>query len=350
MDVFQLTQLNDELETLAEIFPDFFRIRSLPISHADIEKTQYLSLRMITDAKLSAQGGEIIRGKYFSTEDLRLIQQLTLHHFEEGRTKASIEICRALNWRQPNGWLKDRACRDVLRVLEAKGYLNLPAVKSNPVGNQRRSASAYDLSDKLDRKVVDLLDFNSIELTQVKGTPEEALWNWVVETYHYLGFSVLVGRALKYLIRSNGRIIGAWSLSDCAWSLQARDSLLKKFGFELEDIRFRVVNNSRFLILPWIKVPNLASRLLALAVPRSKLDWRHYYSVEPVMLETFVEANLFRGTCYKAGNWMYIGRTKGYRKAGCLHHNSQTSKSIFVYPLSRRLRKKLVGVLSKCPI
>jgi|SRR4051812_2511006 len=294
------------------------------------------------------KASQSIRGRHFSSADLALIKKLVEDHFEQGRTRASIEICKALGWRQPNGWLKDRACRDVLRMLEQRGELVLPPLKSNPAGNsKRRGASVCPLKNEIDSSELTLIDFDLIRIVQVKGTKDESLWNWLIGEYHYLGFSVLVGRALKYIAWYNDRIIGAWSISDCAWTLDSRDSLLKSLGFDLEVIRLRVVNNSRFLILPWVKVPNLASHLLSIVANSVKRDWPEFYSVRPLLLETFVETEIFSGTSYKAANWLLAGKSKGYKKVGKSHHNSQPSKSIFLYPLNRKLRAKLIAKLEE---
>jgi uncharacterized protein DUF4338 len=288
--------------------------------------------------------GEIIRGRCFSTFDLQLIRRMVEEYFDEGRTRISVKICEELDWRQPNGWLKDRACRDVLRTLERRRFLVLPPLKSNPIGNSRRKPVPPKLTDDITSTELSSLDFSKITIEQVKGTKNEEAWNWLVSEYHYLGFSVLVGKALKYLARYDGRVIGAWSISDCAWAIEARDSILQVVGLSLREVRLRVVNNSRFLILPWVKVPNLASHLLSLMARTIKIDWKDYYLIEPLLIETFVEDELFLGTCYKAANWLRVGQTKGYRKHGSFHHNSQTCKSIFLYPLNRRLRSELASI------
>lgn len=290
---------------------------------------------------------QTIRGRYFPVHDLETIREIVISHFDKGRTRASIEICEKLDWRQPNGWLKDRACREVLRTLEQQGYISLPALKSNPIGNSHRGTVLSDFSGSIDSRELVSICFGDIKVSQVKGTKEEALWNWLINEHHYLGFSVLVGRALKYIAWYKKQIIGAWSLSDCAWSLESRDSLLKQVGLNLMDVRSCVINNSRFLVMPWTKVPNLASSLLSLVARRAKTDWKAYYSVAPALIETFVETELFLGTCYKAANWMLIGKTRGYRKIGKAHQNSQTSKAVFVYPLSRKLRAQLIAKLEK---
>jgi hypothetical protein len=295
---------------------------------------------------------QIVRGRLFSIQDLQTIKSIVEDYYDKGRTRASIEICEKLDWRQPNGWLKDRACREVLRILENQGYVSLPPLRSNPVGNSRRGTTPSTFSGSLDNRELVSINFDEIKISQVKGTKDESLWNWLVSEYHYLGFSVLVGRTLKYIAWHKNQVVGAWSLSDCAWSLESRDSLLRRAGLNIENVRSCVINNSRFLIMPWIRVPNLASCLLSFAAKRAKVDWKAYYSITPSLIETFVETEMFLGTCYKAANWLLIGKTRGYRKVGKAHQNSQTSKAIYVYPLSRKLRAQIIKMLennSSCP-
>jgi hypothetical protein len=158
--------------------------------------------------------------------------------------------------------------------------------------------------------------------------------------YHYLGFKLFVGRSLKYLVYSGERVIGGIGFCDPAWSLSSRDHFFAKLGVSEAEIRMRGINNGRFLILPWINVPNLASRILSLATKKVTEDWKQYYAVNPLFVETFVNSRRFNGTCYMAANWLMIGKTNGYRKSGRSHVNSQIAKLVYLYPLnkSHRLR------------
>lgn len=287
-----------------------------------------------------------IRGRDFNRQDINLILRLVKKHFARGRTFASVEICKALNWKQPNGWLKERACRDVLRVLERRGLLKLPKSKQI-VNSSSRATSQSGSTTVVDTTPIGSIDFRSISFRQVKGTKEERLWNSLVREHHYLGFKTFVGRNLKYLVYSEDRIVAALGMCDPAWSLSARDKSLAFCGLTIDAIRSKGINNGRFLIMPWVRVDNLASFLLGAATRHVVRDWRDYYSVEPEVLETFVDGSKFKGTCYKAANWLYIGETKGYKKSGGFHQNSQTSKMVFVYPLKQTLRRALTQ--RQCP-
>lgn len=174
-----------------------------------------------------------------------------------------------------------------------------------------------------------------------KGNNEERIWNFLVEKHHYLGHKVIVGRCLKYLVVANNVILGAIAYSSPAWHLGTRNQLLQKIGFEPDDIMNKVINNSRFLILPTIKVQNLASKILSLSVEQVVVDWTWYYSIKPLVAETFVQPSKFYGTSYKAANWLETGTTKGFAKSGMYYHNSQEPKAIYVYGLDRETRSKL---------
>ncbi len=289
----------------------------------------------------SIRSPQTIRGRTFTTYEINLISKLAQEYFEEGRTRISIEVCKALNWRQPNGWLKDRACREVLRFLHRNRYLRLPKSKAVRKRGNNRLRLQRTFLQNVDTTLITSADLYSLVFKQVKGDKDKLLWNWLVNKYHYLGFKVFVGRSLKYLVYSGDRILAAIGLCDPAWSLAARDVPLKKLGIEVEEIRRRGINNGRFLIMPWVKVENLASRILSITIRRFVKDWQSYYSVNPLMLETFVEPGRFNGTCYKAANWVYLGRSRGYLKSGSSHWNSQVPKMLFVYPLARNIKKKL---------
>ncbi|WP_081752637.1 Druantia anti-phage system protein DruA [Kallotenue papyrolyticum] len=288
----------------------------------------------------------IIRGRSFNKHELRIIQRLVRKHFDQGRTFISKRVCETLNWRQPNGWLKDRACRDVLRQLEELNIVVLPDSKvkthrSDP-NFARQTYSKPTIISELPTPIIEYPTTLSLQLA--KGNSAEQVWNRVVDTHHYLGHKVVVGRCLKYLIKADGELVAAICFSSSAWHLAARNKLLTKFIKE-EEIRDLVINNSRFMILPHVRVPNLASKILALATRQVVNDWTDYYSVTPQFVETFVDSDRFPGTCYKAANWLEIGMTKGYAKKGASYHNSQRPKQIYIYGLTKTLRKQLLELI-----
>lgn len=282
-----------------------------------------------------------LRGRVFTNEELDTILQVVSEYEDRGRTRISEEVCRALDWRQPNGWLKDRACRDVLVKMEQLGIVKLPPKRAN--GARVRCAVPRPLV-RLDLYPVITSPVGELELCLAKGNKAEREWNEIVQQCHYLGHHVVVGRCLKYLVRLNGNLVAALSFSSASWSVGARDRTLSRLGVERAALRDRVLNNSRFLILPNVVVPHLASRILSRAAERVKRDWREYYSVDPLCLETFVQPSMYAGTCYFAANWVCVGRTAGYRKSGTAHANSQEPKMILLYGLTKPLRRRLTAL------
>ncbi|SRR5579885_1568531 len=285
-----------------------------------------------------------LRGRAFSSDDLEVIQQCVKENFHKGRTRISQAICEKLDWRQPNGWLKDRACRDVLLSLEKKGLIDLPPRQVNNVPilvDQKKHPSylrQYDLLSPI-------LNFPpNIRIEFAKGNNMEKIWNELVRLYHYLGHDVLVGRCIKYLVKSEDRLLGALAFSSPAWRLAPRDIVLRHLGLDIDKVGDYVVNNSRFLLLPYVKVKNLASAVLSLATDQIVTDWTKFYSITPQIAETFVQPSRFLGTCYRAANWIEVGSTRGYAKSGYTHHNSQEPKLIFLYGLNKNIRKRLLKV------
>ncbi len=290
-----------------------------------------------------------LRGRIFTKKDLILIKRIILKSNTKGITFISKIICEKLDWKQPSGWLKDRACREVLRELAKLKFINLPASKKN----KKKKSSEKEKQDKLkflikrgmkyslkvDKTTLTELNFNTLTSKQVKGTKDEDFWNWLVNKYHYLGFRLFVGRSLKYLIYSHDRIIAAIGFCDPVWSITPRDKIYKNCS--KDEIRKKGINNGRYLILPWIKVPNLASHLLAVSTKKLYIDWTDYYIVKPDYVETFVNIKKFEGTCYKAANWKYMGVTKGYKKSGKLFMNSQPPKAVYIHFFNKELRKEL---------
>lgn len=286
-----------------------------------------------------------IRGRTFTENDLQVILSCVDRYYKNGRTYISRRICEELDWKQPNGWLKDRACRDVLLKLDNDKIISLPPSlngkrkKDNKLHQKEdKNCSKLDLvTTKIDGEIPE-----GIELLFAKGNKFEKLWNNMVGEYHYLGHTVTVGRSIKYLIRAKGQYLGAIAFSSPAWRLGPRDKLLAKLGFE-KPLKY-TINNSRFLILPNVNVKNLASHLLALSTNKIVKDWESYYSIEPLFVETFVQPSRFDGTCYKAANWLQIGLTQGYSKKGRDYKNSQEKKKIFLYGLNKDTRKQLMKV------
>lgn len=268
-----------------------------------------------------------LRGRDFSMEELQVILQTVYDFFEEGRTRISKEVCKRIDWRQPNGWLKDRACRDVLRRLDKLGHIQLPASKSSSNSKQYSKWKPTKYPE-VDPKPEITEVKGELELEMVKGTTKEEKWNELVDRYHYLGYKVSVGKTLKFLVKHDDDVLGAVSLAESAWAVKSRDLILEQMGWE----RWEVANNARFLLLPHVNVKNLASRTLSILVRNGVEEWDSYYNIRLKCIETYVDKSLFSGTSYKAANWIKVGTTKGYRKSGKKHVNSQSKKHVYLYP------------------
>lgn len=278
-----------------------------------------------------------LRGRIFTFDDLRVINEKVTIHYNEGRTTISRKICEELDWRQPNGWLKDRACRDVLIKLSQKGVINLPASKKKVSTGKILKPASSPIPEKEITTSPKKLEFRL-----AKGDKNEVYWNKLVGYYHYLGHTVTVGKCLKYLIYGDGQLLGCIAFSSPAKKLGQRDKLLAElFNYTIDDIHKNCINNSRFLIFPFVKVKNLASRILSEVAKKVTQDWIDYYSLKPVLIETFVQVSLFKGICYKASNWTQIGITRGYSKKGSNYVANKEPKVIFIYGLDKQIRKKL---------
>lgn len=280
------------------------------------------------------------RGRTFSRQHLERIAEIVQNHFSEGRTEISQRVCRALRWRQRNGRLKEVACREVLRKLDELNLICLPPpITQGAVWLKEPDAVQFDG----DTTEITKLNFRDIRITVVRPGEDMRLWNQLVSTYHYLCSSRIVGRQLKYMVYYLDRPLACMGWGEAAWAISDRDKWIGWTPTQRERNLHRIVNNVRFLILPWVHVPNLASFLLGQFKTIVPKDWNEIYGYPPVLLETFVDVRYFRGTCYKAANWIELGLTAGYAKVGASHHNSQKPKALFVYPVCQDFKRRLRG-------
>jgi len=279
-------------------------------------------------------GGISIRGRPFSPEELLQIRAVVQDCAQEHRFALSKKVCEVLDWRQPNGRPKDRACRDVLAKLHDIGFLRLPpprrpAVRRRPVLITAQTAP---------RPVASILprDIDGASFSLVTGSGDakrERLWNEYVERYHYLGYGVPLGPHLKYFVSVRQELIACLAFCGAAWRVESRDRWI---GWSDEQRRRNlsyVVNNSRFVIFPWVEIPNLASRVLSHAARRLARDWHERYAYRPLLLETFVHSERYRGTCYRAANWILVGQTKGRGRMDRQFKADVSKKAMLVYPL-----------------
>lgn len=272
-----------------------------------------------------------VRGRAVSEQELGVIREIA---GRAGLTRRaiSVEVCQRLGWYQPNGRPWDMACRYLLLRLQEKGLLSLPSprmrmrksrgVRLTPAGEPRAPITTP------------VGQLGPLRWERVDGTELAPLWNEYICRYHYLGLGTLVGPHLRYLIGYEGEWLAAMGFGGAAWKLGPRDTWI---GWTAAQRKVRlplVVNQTRFLILPWVCSKNLASHLLASASRLIIGDWEQKYCQRPLLLETFVDAR-YPGTCYRAANWVHLGHTQGRGKMDRHNECALPVKNIYVYPLHR---------------
>lgn len=282
-------------------------------------------------------------GRTFDLDEMVAIRGLIDDHPEANRAALSRMVCELLDWRRPDGHLKDMSCRVAMLRMQDDDLLKLPPpTKRNGNGEryQRRTLFAQPPAETIDVSAGELDD---LRLLRVDNRSQSHLWNEFVDRYHYLGYTPLPGAQLRYMAMSQGRCLAVLGFGAAAWKTAPRDRFI---GWTAEQRKARlhlVVNNARFLILPWVRSKNLASRLLAMATRRLPDDWHDQYAYRPVLVETFVETPRFRGTCYKAANWTCVGSTQGRGKLDVDHSADLPVKTVWVRPLARDFRRHLCG-------
>jgi hypothetical protein len=278
-------------------------------------------------------------GRSFTAADLDLIRALIAMVPSISRFRLSREVCEQLNWRRSDGKLKDMSCRVALLRMQADGLIALPPPRNAKPVSYRPHPDVEQAV--LEPMFIPAVDLDRLTVEVVVKKRDSLLWNAYIQRHHYLGHQLLPGAQLRYFVRVAGEIIALLSFGASAWKIKPRDECV---GWTTEQRRRNlhlIVNNARFLILPWIKCRNLASRILALISRRLAEDWQARYAYRPVLLETFVEKPRFIGTCYKAANWRYLGDTQGRGKLDVLHRNGEPIKSIWIYPLVHDFRRQL---------
>lgn len=286
-----------------------------------------------------------ICGQEFDDGVIARIRRAVAEEPELSRAGLSRLVCQWLNWRAATGRLKEMSCRLALRRLEQRGQLVLPAARSLPgQPPRRRTRHRAQRAVKIAGVRCRLAELGPVELVQVGSCDSQAsrVWNELMRRHHYLGAGPLCGAQMRYLVRSPQRgWLGGLAFSGAAWRLKARDQWIGWSEPVRQQHLERVVGNSRFLILPQIEVPHLASKVLGMAMRRLASDWKQRYGYEPLLVETFVESGRFRGTSYRAANWVEVGQTQGRGRQDRDRHGGKPVKRIFVYPLQKRARQQL---------
>jgi hypothetical protein len=284
----------------------------------------------------------IVCGQQFSLESLKWIQGTIEAEPGLSRVGLSRRVCGKLNWRSANGKLKEMSCRVALLKLERRGVIELRAVKSPAPKRQRKTI--YDEVSRAEPIECSLRELAGVELVRVASADSEAsrLWNEWMERYHYLGRGPLCGAQQRYLISSKeGKYLGALAFSAAAWRVKARDQWIGWSDGARRENLAKVVCNSRFLILPWVKVKNLASHVLAQSIRGLGADWHQRYGLAPLLLETYVESGRFKGTSYRAANWQCVGQSVGRGRQDRTRSVSVPPKDVYVYALTKHARELL---------
>lgn len=280
------------------------------------------------------------RGRLWSDEDIECVRALIAASPLASRRALADQVCETFDWRRPGGELKSMACRDAMLRMNRDGLITLPSPQRGH-GRPRR-VFASEASDPKPTLEIALHELNALRLELVPKGPALALWNEYIARYHYLGYGTTLGAQLRYFLVAEGCLLGAMAFGGAAWKVAPRDHFI---GWTAEERRGRlhlIVNQTRFLILPWVRCQNLATKALSLAIRRLPGDWQVRYGYRPMLLESFVDQR-FLGTCYKAGNWIQVGLTQGRSRMDRYNKKDQPVKSIWLMPLRRDFREALQG-------
>ena len=278
-------------------------------------------------------------GRPFAADDIDQIRQLIQAHPEANRQRISYLVCEVMDWRKSDGGLKDMSCRVALLRMHREGLIELPPPrhKVNPCRAFSRRTARAEPEPLFEAAVHELAD---LRLQRVERK-DSALWNEYIDRYHYLGYKPLPGAQLRYFAYTGDRLLGLLGFGAAAWKTGPRDAWIGWSRAQRHRNLGGVVNNARFLVLPWVRVRCLASKLLSLISRELPGAWEARYGYRPVLLETFVEAERFAGTCYKAANWQWLGQTQGRGKLGDHRIGQVPVKNVWVYPLVKDFREQL---------
>ncbi len=283
------------------------------------------------------------RGRIVTTADVAIINKLIAKNPNDSRYALSVKLCRKWNWVQANGALRDMVCRGLMLTLHREGYITLPPKRriiKNPLAKRKKPSLI-----KIDMTPIEgsLKQIRPLTFEQVRRTNSEPLFNSLVEQHHYLGYCQPVGEHLKYMVSAGCRPIACIAVSSAPFHIGCRDRFIGWSPEIRKQNLHLIVYNSRFLILPWVKIKHLASHLLGWICRNLADDWAQLYHHPVHFLETFVDTERFEGTCYKAANWIYLGRTTGRGKDDKTHKINRSIKAVWGYPLSKKFRCLLTG-------
>jgi hypothetical protein len=290
------------------------------------------------------QGILSYRHRVITEDDLVFIRRLIVEHPGSSRWVLSKKLCEAWDWVQANGAVRDMLCRGLMLMLHREGLIELPParrVTRNPMVERSRPVLVSVDETPL---LASFTELGPLQVRQVRRTPEEALFNSLLQHHHYLGYTQPVGEHLKYLVYAQGRPIACVAWSSAPRHLGSRDRFI---GWDkharLKNVRL-LAYNTRFLMLPWVRVPHLASHILGCMARRLSADWQALYAHPIYFIETFIDPQRFRGTCYRAANWKVLGETTGRGKDDQAHKANRSIKQVLGYALVKDFRQRLSQV------
>jgi len=288
----------------------------------------------------STLSGAIVCGRLFSQSDLVALRDLIASNPGLCRREIATHTCQRLQWLTPSGQLKEMSCRVALLRLQAKGFIQLPPPRSRN-GNRKPFQPQQTIDVPAEKVICSAGLLSGLCLQRVVTKADSHLWNEAIARFHYLGYKRLPGAQIRYLVRSTLGLLGALGFGASAWKAAPRDRWIGWSDSQRQARLHLVVNNARFLLLPWIRCKNLASLILSRCARELPRDWQARYGYRPVLVETFVERQRFQGTSYKAANWRYLGDTQGRGKLDRRHEAGLPIKQIYVYPLAKGFREVL---------
>ena len=284
------------------------------------------------------------RGRQIRDAEVNFLRELIAQNPDLSRRRLSVRVCEAWQWVQPNGQTRDMVCRGLMLALHRAGHIQLPEKRQSPPNNAiaHRRVAASELYDTtpIEGAVASL---GPLTIRLVRRTGDETLFAQLLRDHHYLGYSRPVGEHLKYLVVAGERPVACLAWSSAPLQLDLRDQFVGAPKQAYRHNLHQIAYNSRYLILPWVKVPHLASHLLGRIARRLSADWQELYKHPIHLLESFVDTERFRGTCYRAANWICLGRSLG-RGTKSKHGQPDCSiKELWVYPLGKHFRQRLLA-------
>jgi len=282
------------------------------------------------------------RGQTVNQAGIEFIQRLIAENPQLSRRRLSTKLCLAWNWVQANGQPRDMVCRSLMLELHRAGRIQLPARRFCPVNNAaRHRAPVPESVVEVASLECRLAELGSIEIRQVRRTAAEPLFGSLMQAHHYLGYTQPVGEQLKYVYYARGQPVACMAWSSSPRHLGARDRFIGWSAAQRRANIHLLAYNTRFLILPWVRVPHLASHLLARTARVISADWQQLYQHPLYLLETFIDPERFRGTCYRAANWILVGQTTGRGKNDQTNRVNRSRKELWVYPLGKAFPQAL---------